>query len=151
MSKIIVSDTSCLILLDKLKLLFLLEKLFGEIIVTPEIEREYGQPLPTWVSIVDVQNKVYQIMLQSTVDLGEASAIALAVEQQDCLLILDDNKARKVAARLSINYIGTLGLLIEAKDAGLIPLIKPILAQIKMTDFRINNNLERQILALAGE
>ena len=151
MSKIIVSDTSCLILLDKLNLLFILKELFEEIVITPEIEKEYGQPLPTWVSIVDVQNKVYQVVLQSTVDLGEASAIALAIEQQNCLLILDDNKARKVAAKLSINYVGTLGLLIEAQHARLIPLIKPILAQIKMTDFRIGENLERQVLALAGE
>ena len=65
--------------------------------------------------------------------------------------ILDDNKARKVAANLSIDYVGTLGLLIEAKDAGLVSLVKPILAQIKMTNFRIGENLERQILALAGE
>jgi len=151
MSKIIVSDTSCLILLDKLNLLFILKELFQEIAITPEIEKEYGQHLPEWVKVVDVQNKVYQMMLLSTIDLGEASAIALAIEQQNCLLILDDNKARKAATGLGINYIGTLGLLVEAKEAGLIQLVKPILIQIKMTNFRIAENLERQILQLAGE
>lgn len=151
MSKIIVSDTSCLILLDKLNLLFILKELFEEITITSEIEKEYGQRLPEWISVVDVQNKVYQTMLQSTIDLGEASAIALAIEQQNCLLILDDNKARKAAARLGIDYVGTLGLLVAAKEAGLIRLIKPILVQIRMTNFRIAENLERQILRLAGE
>lgn len=151
MSKIIVSDTSCLILLDKLNLLFILKELFEEIAVTPEIEKEYGQQLPEWIKVVDVQNKVYQTMLQFAIDLGEASAIALAIEQQNCLLILDDNKARKAATRLGIHYIGTLGLLVEAKEAGLIQLVKPILTQIKMTNFRIAETLEKQILKLAGE
>jgi len=151
MSKIIVSDTSCLILLDKLNLLFILKELFEEITVTPEIEKEYGQQLPEWIKVVNVQNKIYQIILQSTIDLGEASAIALAIEQPNCLLVLDDNKARKAAARLGIAYIGTLGLLVEAKEVGLIQLVKPILTQIKMTNFRIAENLERQILKLAGE
>jgi len=151
MSKIIVSDTSCLILLDKLSLLFILKELFEEITVTPEIEKEYGQQLPEWIKVVNVQNKIYQIILQSTIDLGEASAIALAIEQPNCLLVLDDNKARKAAARLGIAYIGTLGLLVEAKEVGLIQLVKPILTQIKMTNFRIAENLERQILKLAGE
>jgi len=151
MSKAIVSDTTCLILLDKLNLLFILKELFEEITITPEIEKEYGQPLPEWIKVVDVQNKVYSTMLLSTIDAGEASAIALAMEKQNCLLILDDNKARKAAARLGIDYIGTLGLLVEAKEAGLIPVVKPILARIKMTNFRIAENLERQILKLAGE
>jgi len=151
MLKIIVSDTSCLILLDKLNLLFILKELFEDIAVTPEIEIEYGQQLPEWIKVINVQNKVYQTMLQSTIDLGEASAIALAIEQQNCLLILDDNKARKAATRLGIPYIGTLGLLLEAKEAGLIQLVKPILAQIKITNFRIAESLEREILRLAGE
>ncbi|MDQ4141769.1 MAG: DUF3368 domain-containing protein [Bacteroidota bacterium] len=151
MSKIIVSDTSCLILLEKLNLLFVLKELFEEIAITPEIEKEYGQQLPEWIKVVDVQNKVYQVILQSIVDLGEASAIALAIEKQNCLLILDDNKARKAATRLGVPYIGTLGLLVGAKEAGLIQLVKPILEQIKTTNFRIEESLEKKILKLAGE
>ncbi len=151
MSKIIVSDTSCLILLEKLNLLYILKELFEVITITPEIEKEYGQQLPDWIKVVAVQNTVLPILLQSTLDLGEASAIALAIEQQNCLLILDDNKARKTATRLGINYVGTLGLLVEAKEAGLIPLVKPVLEQIKMTNFRVAENLEKQLLKLAGE
>ncbi|MGB3779607.1 MAG: DUF3368 domain-containing protein [Tunicatimonas sp.] len=151
MSKIIVSDTSCLILLDKLGLLFLLENLFGEITVTPEINEEYGQMLPEWINVREVQNKTYQAVLSATVDLGEASAIALAIEEQDCLLILDDDKARKTAARLGMNYVGTLGILIAAKEAQLVLAVKPILKQIKATNFRLSESLERKILTLAGE
>ena len=44
-----------------------------------------------------------------------------------------------------------LGLLVEAKEAGLISLVKPILNQIKNTNFRITENLEKRVLELAGE
>ena len=63
----------------------------------------------------------------------------IIVSDTSCLILLD-----------KLNLL-SLGPLIEAEHAGLIPLIKPILAQIKMTDFRISENLERQVLALAGE
>lgn len=151
MSKIIVSDTSCLVLLDKLHLLSLLKQLFAEITITPEIEKEFAQPLPEWLKVVEAQNKTYQTVLQTSIDTGEASAIALAIEQKNCLLILDDNKARKMAAKLGIDFAGTLALLVEAKKAGFIQLVKPILEQIKTTDFRINQSLERRILELAKE
>lgn len=151
MSKIIVSDTSCLVLLDKLGLLTLLRELFGEIAITPEIEAEYGQALPSWIKIVSAKDKNYQKILETKIDVGEASAIALALEQKDCLLILDDNKARKTAISLGIDYTGTLGLIIEAKEAGLLAQVKPILEQIKKTDFRISESLEKKVLKLTGE
>ena len=51
MHKAIISDTSCLILLDKIGELEILNKLFGTIITTPEVANEFGQPLPFWVEI----------------------------------------------------------------------------------------------------
>lgn len=151
MSKIIVSDTSCLILLDKLNLLHLLYDLFGDILITTEIEKEFGLKLPSWIKALKVKDIAYQKVLESNIDKGEASAIALALEMVNCLLILDDNKARKVARHLELTYIGTLGLLVEAKEAGLISLVKPVLTQIKNTNFRITENLEKRVLELAGE
>lgn len=61
---------------------------------------------------------------------GEASAIALAVELKDCLLIVDDLKARKMAEKLNIKFTGTIGVIIDAKEAGHISFIKPILEKI---------------------
>src|SRR5688572_2299961 len=92
MSKTIIADTSCIILLSKIDELPILQKLFGEIIITGEIKREYGKKLPTWINVMDPKNKGYQILLQATLDKGEASAIALAMEFNDSLLILDDRK-----------------------------------------------------------
>lgn len=151
MSKVIVSDTSCLILLDKINLLDIVKDLFGDIFITPEIEKEFGQHLPSWIISIKVQDKTYQKVLETNIDPGEASAIALALEQSDCLLVLDDYKARKVATNLGLNYVGTLGLLLEAKEAGLINLVRPIIEQIKTTNFRIAESLEKEVLKLAGE
>jgi predicted nucleic acid-binding protein len=85
------------------------------------------------------------------IDKGESSAIALALETPDSTVILDDYRARKIAEQLGINYTGTVGVIIKAKINGVIPSIKPILAKIKETDFRISADIERQALLAAGE
>jgi predicted nucleic acid-binding protein len=151
MQKTIISDTSCLILLDKIGEINILHKLFGEIIITSIIADEYGKHLPDWIKIVNVENKNYQDILMLSIDKGEASAIALAVEQGDCLLILDDMKARRLAMELGLKFTGTIGLLVEAKIAGHFKSIKPILHKIRQTNFRLTRELEKKILDKAKE
>ena len=90
MRKVIISDTSCLILLAKIGELNLLKNLFGQVIVTKEIADEFQGELPEWVSIQQPLNIIYQKILEASLDRGEASAIAFAIEQSDCLLIIDD-------------------------------------------------------------
>jgi len=94
MLKTIISDTSCLILLAKIGELDLLNKIYGEIIITPEISLEYGQSLPSWIIIVPVKNRIKQIEFEKIVDLGEASALALALEFSNVLVVLDDKRGR---------------------------------------------------------
>lgn len=151
MQKTIIADSSCLILLDKIEELDLLKKLFGKVIVTSIIAEEFGNPLPEWISIKDAENKNYQNILELTVDRGEASAIALAVEQSDCLLIIDDQKARKLALELKLIYTGTLALLVEAKLKGHITSVRPIISKIRKTNFHLTPELENKILKSAGE
>ena len=151
MLKTIIADSSCLILLDKIKELELLKMLFGKVIITSIIAEEFGVPLPEWILIKDAENKNYQNILELSVDKGEASAIALAVEQLDCLLILDDQKARKLAAELKLKYTGTVALLVEAKLKGYITSVQPIINKIRKTNFRLTPELEKKILSSAGE
>ena len=77
MQKVIVSDTSCLILLDKINRLDLLNKLFGKVIITQIIADEYGSTLPDFFIIENAENKNYLSILETFLDKGEASAIAL--------------------------------------------------------------------------
>jgi len=151
MHKAIISDTSCLILLDKIGELIILNKLFGTIITTSEVAEEFGQPLPPWVEIKQPSDKKYQSIIEASVDKGEASAIALAIELNDCLLIIDDLKGRKFANQIGLTIIGTVGVIVDAKLAGIIPSVKPVLAKIKSTNFRITDRLEAIILKRAGE
>src|SRR4029453_885710 len=97
MPKTIISDTSCLIILDKIGEIDILHKLFGSIVTTSEIADEFGQALPPWIAIQQPKNRIHQRIIEASVDKGEASAIALAIELEDCLLIIDDLKGRKFA------------------------------------------------------
>ncbi len=83
MHKTIVSDTSCFIVLDNIGELDLLKKLYGNIITTPEVADEYGKILPDWVEITSPFDNQFQKILELQIDIGEASAIALAVEIKD--------------------------------------------------------------------
>lgn len=148
MPNVIVSDSSCLILLAKLDELDLLAKVYGEIIITPEVAQEILFFVPVWIKIQAAENKTLQDQIAGKVDLGEASAIALAMEIKDSLLIIDDNRAKKLAQRMGIDVTGTFGVLLEAKDLKVIPLVKPFLQRIKETNFRFDENI---VLKLAGE
>ena len=149
--KPIISDTSCLIVLSKTGQLALLQQIFGNIVTTPEIAAEFGETLPEWVEIVSVKDKSKQQLLETQVDNGEASAVALALESENPFLILDDQKARKLAGSLKLNHTGTIGVIVAAKQKNIISKITPFLDKIKATDFRISAELELQALIQAKE
>lgn len=108
-------------------------------------------PLPEWMTLMNPKDRHYQQILETQVDRGEASAIALALELDDCTLILDDQKARTMAERLGLHVTGTLGVVIKAKRIGVLKSIIPLLEKIRGTDFRISEELEEIALREAGE
>lgn len=147
--EIVIADTSCFILLDNINELELLKSLFGRVVTTDVIAKEFGKVLPGWVDVRIVKDKRFQSTLD--IDVGEASAIALAVESESSLLILDDNKGRKAAGRLNLNFTGSLGVFLKAKRAGIIPNVEMILQKIQQTNFRYSETVLHEILRLAGE
>jgi predicted nucleic acid-binding protein len=98
-----------------------------------------------------VTDKYRQRLLELQIDKGESSAIALALETPNSVVILDDYKARKIAERLGITFTGTIGVIIKAKLKGIIPSVKPLLEKIKQTDFRLSAEIELQALKEANE
>lgn len=151
MQKNIVADTSCLILLEKIGELDLLHSVFGEILITSLVASEYRIGLPDWISIRETSNETFQRILQANIDSGEASAMALALELPDCMLIMDDAKGRNLARELGIELTGTLGVLIEAKRNRTISQVKPLLLKIQSTDFRLSSQIILRTLEIAGE
>ena len=71
---------------------------------------------------------------------------ALALEKESCLLIIDEYKGRREAKLLNINCTGTLGILIIAKEKGIIESVSHVLDQIKQTNFRISDELIQETL-----
>jgi len=89
--------------------------------------------------------------LTDKVDSGEASAIALAHEIEFRYLITDEYAARALCSKLAIAYIGTIGVLLRAKEHGLIPEMRSVLERIKQTNFRLSEELYLTALRKAGE
>ncbi len=151
MPKIVISDTSTLILFQKIGEFNLLQKVYSELITTPEIAEEFGEKLPDWIKVQTVSDKKYQDFLETQVDRGEASAIAIATEYDDVLLLLDDLKARKLATRLKFKITGTLGVIHKAKQMSVIDKVKPLIDKLLLTDFRVADNVIEEILKLNNE
>ena len=82
---------------------------------------------------------------------GESEAIALAMELDDVVLVLDDKKARRIAKQLDLKVIGTVGLLLRAKKRGIVAEIKPVLDALQNAGFRIAAPLYQKALKLASE
>lgn len=151
MPKSIISDTSCLIVLSNIGELQLLQKIYSSIITTKEVAEEFSEALPFWIEVKSATSKYYQQILEIQIDKGEASAIALALEIPNCILILDDLKARKIATHLGLTITGTIGVLIKAKLQGHLTSIKPSLEKLSKLNFRISDDLIKAALDLAGE
>jgi len=128
-----------------------LHQVYGELLTTPEIAKEFGDALPEWIRIQSASDKKYQDFLYTQVDYGEASAIALASEFDDVLLLLDDLKARKLATRLKFKITGTLGIIYRAKQMAIIDKVKPLIDKLLITDFRVADIIVEEILRLNNE
>ncbi len=155
-ASIAVSNTSPLIALKHAELLEKLDLVFQTIIVPPSVirelsvkEKEYFQSLGL-LSVEEPRDRRLVLVLKTIVDEGEAEAITLALERNS-LLIIDDLKGRKVARRLGLEIIGTLGLLKIMKLKGIIREVKPFIKGLKEKGFYISDDLVNKLLSDVGE
>ena len=149
--KVIISDTACLIGLTNIGQLNILREMYGSIIVTPEVMKEYGAPLPEWIVVQEVSDSKRIAVFDKFIGQGESTAIALAVETEKSLLIIDDKRARQFALGLGLEIIGTLGFLIQAYENGIIRDIDPIIASLREIGFRLPANTEALIKAIKSK
>ena len=149
MKETVVSDSTCLIGLERIGELNILPALFDPIMIPPEVEREFGSKF-SWLQLENLAGSLLVAALRLTVDAGESEAIALASEK-NCLLISDDKQARAAAKRLGVAVIGTVGVLVRAKQNGVVSTIKPILDDLELNNFFISRALREEALKLVGE
>ena len=145
-AQIIISDTSCLIALTNIGYLTILQQLYRTVLITPEVASEYDEPLPEWISIKTVIDTAKINAFNRFIDLGESSAIALAIETEGAVLIVDDSEARKFAMDLGLKITGTLGVLIRAHNQGIISDLGDSILRLKNIGFYLPANIDELML-----
>ncbi len=159
---IVVSDTTPISELTKVGHLNLLHDLFGQVVITKEVYSELTTgnhpatrivPQVNWLEIREVADsqQIRVLQLQSNLDLGEVSAIILAEELEADQLLIDERAARQVALARHLPVIGTVGILILAKQRGFLESVKTILDAMIGNGTRIGKSLYEQAILLAQE
>ena len=150
MRDLAVSNSTCLIALERIDRLDLLRRSFGRVVIPPEVQHEIGLAF-SWLEVQQTVNSGLFSALRLSLGDGESAAIALAVELPDAAILLDDLKARRIASRLGIPVIGTVGLILRCKRLGLLPEVSPIIYKLQSAGFHLSKRLLRQALLSAGE
>ncbi len=155
----IVSDTSSISNLLQIGLIEILHTLYGEITITPSVQRELYR-LEThksaladlnWVKVVSLKDRKLVKELLLELDTGESESIALALENQAEYLIIDEYKGRMIAENLGLPIVGILGVLIQAKKYGIIDDLKDEIEKLRSVGFRLNQNLVNSVLNRIGK
>ena len=157
---VVVSDTTAITNLLKVKLLLIIKGLYGQILIPRAVYDELVAlsaqkkiiDSHNWIRIVEIKNQVLYKELRQSLDKGESEAIVLALEMNSDFLIIDEAKRRRIARSYGIRIIGLLGILILAKEEGLIPHVKPYLEELRdKMGFRVSDRLYDEILSQVGE
>jgi predicted nucleic acid-binding protein len=160
---VVVADTSPLTALLHLKKLYLIQMLYGEVYIPSTVAIEINSLADFGFDISFLkQRDVYLIRkaqdeilindLKQHLDEGEAEAIALAKELNADLLLIDEKLGKQYAEAENISCKGVVGILIEAKQQGLLSVIRPLLDDlIKNLKFRLSDKIYEAALKKAGE
>ena len=161
MPEVVISNTSPIFYLHRLRRLDLLQKLYQEVIVpkavVAELEagRKQGEDVPAidsyeWIKIRAIRSP--QIMgLSTDFGPGETEVLALALEESDSLVIIDEKLARRIARLRGLRVTGTAGILLKAKQKGHILAVKPFLDRLQEIHFHLSDNVRTLILSTAEE
>ena len=156
---LIVADTSALIAVATYKGLNWLDTLFTEIQVPQAVYIEatqLGKPQANTLEkylkgkIINVDAS-HLIVTTPRLGRGELEAMALYKQQHADRLLIDDLQARKTASYNGINVIGSIGVLLLAKNNGLVSKVKPHLDALQQSELHISQGLINEALKMAGE
>lgn len=159
----VISDASPLVNLARIEALHLLPDLYDTVVLPVAVWDEVvvegeGQPgahrvrTAAWIERRTVTNRDLVRALRQDLDAGEAEAIALAIETEDALLLMDERHGRETASHFDIPHLGLIGVLIDAKESRHIGAIQPHLDALKQeAGFWISHDLYRRVLRDEGE
>ena len=157
----VICNTSPLQYLYQADVLELLPALVGQVFVPEAVVAELKEGrrrnvrLPvledlSWLIVRPVRDQTL-LPLVTHLGEGEKEVLALGLETQDALLLLDDRDARRYARSLELEISGTLGILLLAKERGILDAIRPVLDRLQALRFRLNARTCQMVLKQAGE
>jgi predicted nucleic acid-binding protein len=156
----VVSNTTPILSFLKLGKLNLLKELYGSIHIPYSVfleietgkDKEFYINLKTidWI-VIERINSVVARNLLFDLDDGEAEVLILAQEIGAGLVIIDEKCGRRYAKQMGIGLTGTVGILLKAKDNGLINAIAPLLKELAEKDTWLNPSVIEKVLGLAKE
>ena len=158
-TELVVADSGPLIALARIGRLELLPRLYQKIHVPRAVFAETAEGAragsleirgATWLEVIDVDAGAVAPLLLS-VDRGEAEAMVLARSLSDATLLVDDARGRVVARRLGLRVRGTVGVLLQAKAAGLLESIRECLDALEDGGVFVGRELQAEALRLADE
>lgn len=141
----------------------ILKSLFGKIIVPSQVwdevvtkasEYETSKVIESadFITIKNVKDKILYKTLLMDINKGEAEAIVLALEIKASLVVLDEKEARDFAEYYGLNFTGTVGCLLKAKQKGIIKNLKSVLDDIiTKGNFWLSDDVYKKVLELAKE
>jgi len=160
MRKVIVNSTP-IIALCKADLLPLLRELYGEVTIPQAVYDEVTRKNDVvrkllleshWIHTERVKNDAARRMYKAKLHDGEVEVMMLAQEHgADHLVIIDDNAARKTAEYLGLRLTGTVGVLIRAKQLGLVNSVTPTIHKMEESEIYLSDRLKERVRRLAGE
>lgn len=150
----VISNSSPLIALCQIGRLDLLGQLHPQILIPPAVAKEVEPTiarLPGWVEVKPLRLPPRPDTVSGSIGPGEHEVISLGLELSAVRPILDERPARRLAASLGLAVIGTIGLLLAAKDRGLLAKIRPELDRLLTARFFMDQELYDRAITLAGE
>lgn len=158
----LVCDTTLLLYLDRIGHVNLLAALFAQVCVPESVMLELdmgrldrGDTIDprklAWITPVLVSPAAIDDLPPNRLGIGERAVIAYAHVNPGHIVGLDDLQARQLAERLNLQIVSTLGVLLQAKRANLIPAVRPLLDAVVNQGFRLTPDLYRDVLRLADE
>jgi predicted nucleic acid-binding protein len=152
---LVVSDTSPVSSLLQIGRVELLRDLFGNVCVPTAVRdelRRFHQTLPAFLEVRHVADQPRVQSLLTSLDVGEAEAIVLALESHADYLLVDERRGRAIAAQAGVPVIGLLGVLLLARKRNLIASVKNSIDELQATaGFYVADALVHKVLKAAGE
>jgi predicted nucleic acid-binding protein len=159
---VVIANTSPLLYLHQIGKLDILRQLYKAIIIPDAVQAELLAGKRKNIDVPEINDLVWievrpapsaALLEHHVADLGkgEAEVIALGIQIPSSLIIIDDRLARRIADSFTMQYTGTLGILVKAKQIGHLHSIAEVIPQLRSKGMWLDDNIVKAALQLAGE